>query len=165
MNNGAEQTHIDDLTELTDEQFDMTLKTNVYAMFWVTKAALPHLKPGSTIINSTSIQAYNPSPGLLDYAATKAAINNFSKGLAQQLAPKGIRVNAVAPGPVWTPLQVAGGQPPEKLPTFGEQHPAGPRRPARRARPGVRVPGLRRVQLRDRRDAERQRRHPDAVTR
>ena len=131
VNNGAEQTHIDDLAELTDEQFDMTLKTNVYAMFWITKAALPHLKPGSTIINSTSVQAYNPSPGLLDYAATKAAINNFSKGLAQQLAPKGIRVNAVAPGPVWTPLQVSGGQPPEKLPTFGENTPLG--RPAQPA--------------------------------
>ncbi len=131
VNNGAEQTHIDDLAELTDEQFDMTLKTNVYAMFWVTKAALPHLKPGSTIINSTSIQAYNPSPGLLDYAATKAAINNFTKGLAQQLAPKGIRVNAVAPGPVWTPLQVSGGQPPEKLPEFGQNTPLG--RPAQPA--------------------------------
>ncbi|HZA71796.1 MAG TPA: SDR family oxidoreductase, partial [Propionibacteriaceae bacterium] len=131
VNNGAEQTHIDDLAKLTDEQFDMTLKTNVYAMFWITKAALPHLKPGSTIINSTSVQAYNPSPGLLDYAATKAAINNFSKGLAQQLAPKGIRVNAVAPGPVWTPLQVSGGQPPEKLPTFGENTPLG--RPAQPA--------------------------------
>ena len=131
VNNGAEQTHIDDLAELTDEQFDMTLKTNVYAMFWVTKAALPHLKPGSTIINSTSIQAYNPSPGLLDYAATKAAINNFSKGLAQQLASKGIRVNAVAPGPVWTPLQVSGGQPPEKLPEFGQNTPLG--RPAQPA--------------------------------
>jgi NAD(P)-dependent dehydrogenase (short-subunit alcohol dehydrogenase family) len=131
VNNGAEQTHIDDLADLTDEQFDMTLKTNVYAMFWVTKAALPHLKPGSTIINSTSIQAYNPSPGLLDYAATKAAINNFSKGLAQQLAPKGIRVNAVAPGPVWTPLQVSGGQPPEKLPEFGQNTPLG--RPAQPA--------------------------------
>ncbi len=131
VNNGAEQTHIDDLADLTDEQFDMTLKTNVYAMFWITKAALPHLKPGSTIINSTSIQAYNPSPGLLDYAATKAAINNFSKGLAQQLAPKGIRVNAVAPGPVWTPLQVSGGQPPEKLPEFGQNTPLG--RPAQPA--------------------------------
>ena len=131
VNNGAEQTHIDDIAELTDEQFDMTLKTNVYAMFWITKAAVPHLKPGSTIINSTSIQAYNPSPGLLDYAATKAAINNFSKGLAQQLAPKGIRVNAVAPGPVWTPLQVSGGQPPEKLPEFGQDTPLG--RPAQPA--------------------------------
>jgi NAD(P)-dependent dehydrogenase (short-subunit alcohol dehydrogenase family) len=131
VNNGAEQTHIDDLAELTDEQFDMTLKTNVYAMFWITKAALPHLKPGASIINSTSIQAYNPSPGLLDYAATKAAINNFSKGLAQQLAPKGIRVNAVAPGPVWTPLQVSGGQPAEKLPSFGDDTPLG--RPAQPA--------------------------------
>jgi NAD(P)-dependent dehydrogenase (short-subunit alcohol dehydrogenase family) len=131
VNNGAEQTHIDELADLTDEQFDMTLKTNVYAMFWITKAALPHLKPGSTIINSTSIQAYDPSPGLLDYAASKAAINNFSKGLAQQLAPRGIRVNAVAPGPVWTPLQVAGGQPPEKLPEFGQNTPLG--RPAQPA--------------------------------
>jgi len=131
VNNGAEQTHIDDLAELTDEQFDMTLKTNVYAMFWITKAALPHLKPGASIINSTSIQAYNPSPGLLDYAATKAAINNFTKGLAQQLAPKGIRVNAVAPGPVWTPLQVSGGQPQEKLPEFGDSTPLG--RPAQPA--------------------------------
>jgi len=131
VNNGAEQTHIDELADLTDEQFDMTMKTNLYAMFWITKAALPHLKPGSTIINSTSIQAYNPSPGLLDYAATKAAINNFSKGLAQQLAPKGIRVNAVAPGPVWTPLQVSGGQPTEKLPEFGQNTPLG--RPAQPA--------------------------------
>jgi NAD(P)-dependent dehydrogenase (short-subunit alcohol dehydrogenase family) len=131
VNNGAEQTHVDDLAELTDEQIDMTFKTNVYAMFWITKAALPHLKPGASIINSTSIQAYNPSPGLLDYAATKAAINNFTKGLAQQLAPKGIRVNAVAPGPVWTPLQVAGGQPPEKLPEFGDNTPLG--RPAQPA--------------------------------
>ena len=131
VNNGAEQTHVDDLAELTDEQFDMTLKTNVYAMFWITKAALPYLQPGAAIINSTSIQAYNPSPGLLDYAATKAAINNFTKGLAQQLAPKGIRVNAVAPGPVWTPLQVSGGQPPEKLPEFGANTPLG--RPAQPA--------------------------------
>ena len=131
VNNGAEQTHVDDLAELTDEQIDMTFKTNVYAMFWITNAALPHLKPGATIINSTSVQAYSPSPGLLDYAATKAAINNFTKGLAQQLAPKGIRVNAVAPGPVWTPLQVAGGQPPEKLPEFGDNTPLG--RPAQPA--------------------------------
>jgi NAD(P)-dependent dehydrogenase (short-subunit alcohol dehydrogenase family) len=129
--NGAEQTHVDDLADLTDEQLDLTIKTNVYAMFWIARAALPHLKPGSTIINSTSVQAYNPSPGLLDYAATKAAINNFTKGLAQQLAPKGIRVNAVAPGPVWTPLQVSGGQPPEKLPEFGQHSPMGrPGQPA-----------------------------------
>ena len=131
VNNGAEQTHIDELADLTDEQFDMTFKTNVYAMFWITKAALPHLRPGSTIINSTSVQAYNPSPGLLDSPPTKAAINNSTKGLAQHLAPRGIRVNAVAPGPVWTPLQVSGGQPPEKLPEFGDNTPLG--RPAQPA--------------------------------
>ena len=131
VNNGAEQTHVEDLADLTDELFDQTFKTNVYAMFWITKAALPHLQPGATIINTSSVQAYNPSPGLVDYATTKAAINTFSKALAQQLAPRGIRVNVVAPGPVWTPLQTAGGQPPEKLPEFGQNSPLG--RPAQPA--------------------------------
>ncbi|RZS87210.1 NAD(P)-dependent dehydrogenase (short-subunit alcohol dehydrogenase family) [Motilibacter rhizosphaerae] len=134
---GKQQFH-EDITEISDEQFDDTLKTNVYALFWLVKAAVPHLTPGSSIINTSSIQAYSPAPILVDYATTKAAINTFSKALAQQLAPKGIRVNVVAPGPVWTPLQVAGGQPPEKLPSFGEQTPLGrPAQPAELAPPYV----------------------------
>jgi NAD(P)-dependent dehydrogenase (short-subunit alcohol dehydrogenase family) len=125
VNNGGKQVSQDSITDITDEQFDHTLKTNVYAMFWITRAAVPHMPPGSTIINTTSIQAYEPSPTLIDYATTKAAINNFTKGLAQQLAPKGIRVNAIAPGPIWTPLQPSYGQPMEKLTHFGQSTPLG----------------------------------------
>jgi hypothetical protein len=119
------------IADLTTEQFDHTFKTNVYAMFWLCKVAIPYMQPGATIINTASIQAYQPSAILLDYAATKAAIVAFTKGLAKQLAPQGIRVNAVAPGPVWTPLQPSGGQLPEKLPEFGAKVPLGrPGQPA-----------------------------------
>ncbi|HEX6832197.1 MAG TPA: SDR family oxidoreductase, partial [Rudaea sp.] len=121
----------DSILDITSENFDWTLKTNVYAMFWITKAAIPHMPPGSAIINTASVNAYDPAENLLDYAATKAAIANFSKGLAKQMAKKGIRVNAVAPGPFWTPLQVSGGQTPEKLQKFGGDTPMGrPGQPA-----------------------------------
>ena len=125
VNNAGKQIAVESLEDLSDEQLDDTFKTNIYSFFRITKAALPHLPAGSSIINSTSIQAYSPSPHLLDYASTKAAINNFTKGLSQQLAPKGIRVNAVAPGPFWTPLQVSDGQPKEALPEFGKNTPLG----------------------------------------
>jgi NAD(P)-dependent dehydrogenase (short-subunit alcohol dehydrogenase family) len=108
-NIAGKQQFVPDIADLTTQHFDDTFKTNVYAMFWLCKAAVKHMRPGSTIINTSSIQAYNPSPILLDYATTKAAINTFTKSLAQQVADKGIRVNVVAPGPVWTPLQVVGG--------------------------------------------------------
>ncbi len=130
-NIAGRQQFVEDLADLTSESFDLTFKTNVYAMFWIIQEALPYLPPGSSIINTSSIQAYEPSPMLVDYATTKAAINTISKALAQQLAPKGIRVNVVAPGPIWTPLQAAGGQPPEKLPDFGAETPLGrPGQPA-----------------------------------
>jgi NAD(P)-dependent dehydrogenase (short-subunit alcohol dehydrogenase family) len=109
---------------VTTEQFDRVFKTNVYAMFWLCKAAIPHMEPGSAIINTSSIQAYEPSPKLLDYAATKAAIVNFTKCLARELAEKGIRVNTVAPGPVWTPL-IPATMPKDQVEDFGEQTPIG----------------------------------------
>lgn len=125
VNNAGKQIEQESLEDLDDDQLTDTFETNILAMFRITRAALKHMPPGSTIINTTSIQAYNPSPMLVDYASTKAAINNFTKGLAQQLAPKGIRVNAVAPGPIWTPLQVSDGQPKEALPEFGKDTPLG----------------------------------------
>lgn len=125
VNNAGKQVAVEDIADITTEQFDKTYKTNVYAMFWLTKFALPHMPKGATIINTTSIQAYQPSAHLIDYASTKAAIANFTHGLAQQLAPKGIRVNGIAPGPIWTPLQPSHGQPEEAIPSFGEQAPMG----------------------------------------
>ncbi len=125
------QQAVTDITELSTEQFDDTFKTDVYAMFWLCRAAVGKMRPGSAIINTTSVNTYRPSPILLDYASTKGAINAFTKSLAQQVAQKGIRVNAVAPGPVWTPLQVSGGQPTDKLAHFGASTPMGrPGQPA-----------------------------------
>lgn len=121
VNNAGRQIAVEGgLEALTDEQVEDVYNVNVFSFFRVTRAALKHLPAGSSIVNSTSIQAYKPSPTLIDYASTKAAINNFTKGMAEQLAPKGIRVNSVAPGPFWTPLQVSDGQPKEKLPNFGQ---------------------------------------------
>ncbi len=125
VNNAGRQISVEHVEDLDDEQWTSTFDVNIRAIYRVSKAALRHLEPGSTIVNSTSIQAYNPSPHLLDYASTKAAINNFTKGLGQQLAPRGIRVNAVAPGPIWTPLQVSDGQPKDALPDFGKSTPLG----------------------------------------
>ena len=123
-NAGRQQTH-DSILDISSEDFDATMKTNIYAPFWIIKAALPHLQPGATIIATTSEQAYDPSPQLYDYAQTKAATMNFVKSLAKQLGPKGIRVNGVAPGPIWTPLQVSGGATMEKLEQFGSHTPLG----------------------------------------
>ena len=104
VNNAAFQMSRDDISEISTEEFDRTLKTNLYAMFWLTKAAVPHMPKGGAVINTSSIQADTPSPELLPYAMTKAAIQNFTGGLAQMLGKKGIRANCVAPGPIWTPL-------------------------------------------------------------
>ena len=125
VNNAAYQQSKASIAEISAEQFDRTMKTNVYAMFHLSKAAIPLMQPGSAIINTGSVNSVNPGEELLDYATTKGAILIFTKGLAKQLGPKGIRVNMVAPGPVWTPLQVAGGQLPGKMGEFGQDTPLG----------------------------------------
>ena len=117
--NAGRQQSKSSILDVTTEDFDATMKTNIYAPFWIIKAALPHLKPGAAIIGTSSEQAYDPSPDLYDYAQTKAATMNYVKSLAKQLGPRGIRVNAVAPGPVWTPLQISGGAPEQKYKNFG----------------------------------------------
>jgi NAD(P)-dependent dehydrogenase (short-subunit alcohol dehydrogenase family) len=123
VNNAAYQmAHKGGIEEISTEQFDRTFKTNVYAMFWLCKAALPHMQPGASIINTSSIEAYTPKPALLDYATTKGAIVNFTKGFAIEAAERGIRVNTVAPGPIWTPL-IPATMPPDDVKTFGGQTP------------------------------------------
>ena len=117
--NAGRQQSRPSILDVTTEDFDATMKTNSYAPFWIIQAAVPHLKPGSCIIGTTSEQAYDPSPDLYDYAQTKAATMNYVKSLAKQLAVKGIRVNGVAPGPIWTPLQISGGASEQKYKNFG----------------------------------------------
>jgi NAD(P)-dependent dehydrogenase (short-subunit alcohol dehydrogenase family) len=131
VNNAARQQTQPTIGSITSDAFDATMKTNVYAPFWLTRAAVERLGPGGVIVNTSSEQAGDPSEDLVDYAMTRAAVLNFTKSMAKQLAPRGIRVNAVAPGPFWTPLQVSGGATPEKLQSFGEQSPLGrPGQPA-----------------------------------
>lgn len=119
----GKQVAVEKIADLTTEQFQQTYAVNVFALFWIIQEALPLLPAGASIITTSSIQAYQPSPHLLDYASTKAAILNYSRGLAKQVAESGVRVNVVAPGPIWTALQISGGQPQEKIPQFGQQTP------------------------------------------
>src|SRR4051812_29777870 len=129
--NAGRQQSKPSILDITTEDFDATMKTNIYAPFWIIKAALPHLQAGACIIGTTSEQAYDPSPDLYDYAQTKAATMNYVKSLAKQLAVRGIRVNGVAPGPIWTPLQISGGAPEQKYENFGSTAPLGrPGQPA-----------------------------------
>ena len=124
VNNAAFQRTYGSLEDIPDEEWSYTFRTNIEAMFHLAKAAVPHMRPGSSIINTTSIQSDKPSPMLLAYASTKGAVSNFTAGLAQMLGGKGIRVNAVAPGPIWTPL-IPSTMPPEKVKSFGEDTPLG----------------------------------------
>lgn len=123
VNNAGEQHYDEKIEQITDEQLKRTFQTNIFSMFYLVQAAMPHLKAGAAIINCTSETMYKGSPGLLDYSATKGAITAFTRSLALNLVDKGIRVNGVAPGPIWTPLNPSGGQPPEKIPEFGKKTP------------------------------------------
>ena len=125
VNNAGEQHYDEDLTRIDEHQLRRTFQTNIFGMFFLTQAALPHLEAGSAIINCTSETTYKGSPGLLDYSATKGAIVGFTRSLSKNLVKKGIRVNGVAPGPIWTPLNPSGGQPKEKIPEFGKDTPMG----------------------------------------
>lgn len=122
VNNAAYQKQFKSITEISEEEIEHTFRTNIFAMFYLCKAAIPHMQPGSAIVNTASIQAYQPSPSLLPYATTKGAIVTFSKGLSQELAEKGIRVNVVAPGPIWTPL-IPASMPAETVSKFGQDSP------------------------------------------
>lgn len=137
VNNAAFQMARESIQDIRSDEWDKTFKTNIYSMFYLVKAAEPHMKPGSTIINTTSINAYKPHPQLLAYAATKGAIQNFTANLGQILAPKGIRANCVAPGPIWTPL-IPATMPMDQTETFGKDTPLGrPGQPAELAAPFV----------------------------
>jgi NAD(P)-dependent dehydrogenase (short-subunit alcohol dehydrogenase family) len=123
VNNAGEQHPDKDIKDITEEQLKRTFQTNIFSMFFMVQAALPHFKEGAAIINCTSITMYKGSPGLLDYSSTKGAITAFTRSLSQNLIDQKIRVNAVAPGPIWTPLNPSGGQPPEKISDFGKDTP------------------------------------------
>jgi NAD(P)-dependent dehydrogenase (short-subunit alcohol dehydrogenase family) len=125
VNNAGEQHPDDDIRDITPEQLQRTFQTNIFAMFYLVQAARPHLKAGAAIVNCTSVTMYKGSGGLLDYSATKGAITAFTRSLSENLIKDGIRVNAVAPGPIWTPLNPSGGAPPEKVEHFGEDTPMG----------------------------------------
>ena len=125
VNNAGEQHYDEDIRNISEDQLKRTFQTNIFGMFYLTQAAVPHLKEGSAIVNCTSETTYKGSAGLLDYSSTKGAILGFTRSLAKNLVKKGIRVNGVAPGPIWTPLNPSGGQPPEKIPEFGKDTPMG----------------------------------------
>jgi NAD(P)-dependent dehydrogenase (short-subunit alcohol dehydrogenase family) len=125
INNAGEQHPDEDIRNITEDQLKRTFQTNIFGMFFMVQAALPHLRKGSAIVNCTSVTMYKGSPQLLDYSATKGAITAFTRSLSKNLVEQGIRVNAVAPGPIWTPLNPFGGQPKEKIPDFGKDTPMG----------------------------------------